>query len=263
MSAFNSILPINENSVQRTLEELDACTLDFEDLNKVTLNPLTCETQLLEHLAFSLDVSIEGLDEDEARAYLHNAREIKRYMGSVWAVNQAAKSVFGEAINVQPWNTYEGNPGTFKIDIEATKQKSVDEHNLSKAMRLINEVKRESAHLSDITIHMNTQGKAYVGAGTLSSLSTQLYPKIEHEMPLTVQNKVALNVQMFETVLIKPKLEEQINTSLNEHFAVASHTVDTMEVKPRVVESIHTTTQQNMAVGSHVIETIEVRAKGE
>lgn len=233
MSSFQTILPINEKAISQTLEELDADILRFEDLNKVTLNPLTCEAKLLEHLAFSLDVSIEGLDEDESRAYLHNAREIKRFIGSTWAVTKAAKSVFGEAIEIQSWEKYEGEPGTFKVDIEAKPNKSVDEHNLSKVMRLINEVKRESAHLSDITVHMNTQGKAHIGVGTLSSLRTQLYPKIEDEIPLMSHNKVAFAVQMYETALLKPKVVEQINTRVNKHFATASQMIETNEIRPK------------------------------
>lgn len=204
MSDFKSILPPNENLYERTIEELGASIFNFEELEKVTLDPMKCDPSLLPHLALDLDVSILGLDEDEARAYLVNAREIKRLTGSVWAVNKAASSVFGENIKVQPWNQVGTVPGTFKIEVDVTEQKSVTEENLNKTIRLIDAAKPESRHLAGITVNMKNNGAYKTNAVTTSSEVGFVYPKPLEDINSSLKNNVATTVYMIEKIVIKP-----------------------------------------------------------
>lgn len=206
MSDFKSILPPNEDLYERTIEELGASIFNFEELEKVTLDPMKCDASLLPHLALDLDVSILGLDEDEARAYLVNAREIKRLTGSVWAVNKAASSVFGENIKVKPWNKIGTVPGTFKIEVDVTEQKSVTEENLNKTIRLIDAAKPESRHLAGITVNMKNSGMYNTRAVTQTSEVGSVFPKALEDIETSINHKSAISVYMIEKTVIKPQV---------------------------------------------------------
>jgi phage tail P2-like protein len=201
---MSSILPLNEEQLQRDIEAIGTNTIAKFDENKLKVDPLNCDVSLLPHLAVDLDVSIAGLDETEARTYLQNAREIKKYIGSPYAVRKAAESIFGETIEVQPWYKHNGVPGTYKFDISVTANKTVDEENIAKTIRLVDEAKRESTHLSGITMYMKNSGFCTKALATQSS----------------------------ETVTILPKEIQGIECSANVFFASAIHTIETTTIRP-------------------------------
>ena len=145
-----SLLPVNESQEQRDLENITLNTLSKFDTSKLTINPLKCDVSLLPHLALALDVNIDGLDEDEQRAYLQNAREIKKYAGSVYAVKTAASSIFKD-VKLLQWFDYGGVPNRFKLDISAF-QKEVSLENIQKVRRLVEDAKRKSSHLESIDL---------------------------------------------------------------------------------------------------------------
>lgn len=205
MPNFNSILPVNEEAVERTIEELGSDIFNFDDLEKVTIDAMKCDAAVLPHLALDLDVSIVGLEIDEARVYLSNAREIKRLTGSVWAVNSAASSVFGKNIKVKPWNEIQTVPGTYKIEVDVTPSKSVNDENLNKVIKLIDEAKPESRHLAGITINMKSSGLFNHTLVSLSSENILVGPKIIEDINSSINYKVVATCMMIETATLKPK----------------------------------------------------------
>lgn len=205
MSEFISILPPNEEAALRTLEEYEAQSFDFKKLEKVTFEPLVCDKCLLPHLALDLDVNLAGLNEDEQRAYLHNAREIKRKIGTVWAVNSAASSIFKDNIKIRPWNEIGTPAGTYKIEVNATGEKEVNDENLNKTIKLIDEVKPKSRHLAGITINMkNSSAYEYATVTTASETITVLPQQLE-DVNVQVGKKVLLAVHSIEDLKIMPK----------------------------------------------------------
>ncbi len=199
-----SIIPLNENQKQRDVEIIGDSTLSKFDVKKVSVNPLTCHVSLLEHLALSLDVSIVGLDEDEARTYLQNAREIKKHIGSSYAVRKASESIYGNDIKVEPWNKYGGVPGTYKIIVEAN-EKPVTETNLNKTIRLIDKAKRVSTHLRGITINMKSSGLMSNACATQSSEGVTILPQVIENINMSLKKSVALTFYMIESIVLKPK----------------------------------------------------------
>lgn len=148
-----SLLPPNESKFQRQMEQVGQKVLDGLDVSKITLNPLTCESFMLPHLAVTLDVSIEGLEEDEARIYLQNAREIKKYGGSVFAVKKAIDSIFDEGKLIQ-WHEGGLKPHLFDVDVKlkAKPSKVYDSAKFEKAKELILEAKNVRSHLNAFRI---------------------------------------------------------------------------------------------------------------
>lgn len=201
---MSTLLPLNENQMQRDIETVGSNTLNKFDTSKLTINPLYCDVSVLEHLAFSLDVSIESLTESEARVYLQNAREIKKYIGSPYAVKKAASSIFGNDIKVQTWDKHNGVPGTYKILLDAN-EKPLTQNNINKAVKLIDQAKRKSAHLSAITINMKNSGMYKQSITSMSSEVVSIVPRKIEDMNLSLKQIKAVTVYMIETASIKPR----------------------------------------------------------
>ncbi|WP_294962038.1 phage tail protein [Sulfurimonas sp.] len=199
-----SIIPLRENKEQRDVEKVGEITLSKFNVKKVSVNPLECDILLLEHLALSLDINIAGLDENEARTYLQNAREIKKYIGTSYAVKKASEAIYGKDIKVEPWNKHSGVPGTYKIIIEANK-KPVTEANLNKTIRLIDYAKRVSTHLSGITINMKSSGLMSNACTTQSSEDVTILPQVIEDINMSLKENIALTFYMIESIVLKPK----------------------------------------------------------
>ena len=198
-----NLIPLNESDTQRVVEDVGTNTLSNIDISQLTVSPLDCDVSVLPHLALAFDVSIEGLQEQEARDYLQNAREIKKYIGSTYAVKKAASSIFGDDIEVLPWNKFGGEPCTYKFWINVN-EKPVNDENIEKTIKLVDIAKRTAAHLSGITVNMKNNGAYKTNAVTTSSEVGFVYPKPLEDINSSLKNNVATTVYMIEKIVIKP-----------------------------------------------------------
>lgn len=199
-----NLIPLNESNTQRVVEDIGTRTLERIDVSKLTVSPLDCDVSVLPHLAIAFDVSIEGLEEQEARDYLQNAREIKKYIGSTYAVKKAAASIFGDDIEVLPWNKFGGEPCTYKFWINVN-EKPVNDENINKTIKLVDIAKRTAAHLSGITVNMKNNGAYKTNAVTTSSEVGFIYPKPLEDINTSLKHNVANTVYMIEKTVIKPQ----------------------------------------------------------
>lgn len=198
-----NLIPLNESDTQRVVEDVGTNTLSNIDISQLTVSPLDCDVSVLPHLALAFDVSIEGLEEQEARDYLQNAREIKKYIGSTYAVKKAAASIFGDDIEVLPWNKFGGEPCTYKFWINVN-EKPVNDENIEKTIKLVDIAKRTAAHLSGITVNMKNNGAYKTNAVTTSSEVGFVYPKPLENINSSLKHNVATTVYMIEKIVIKP-----------------------------------------------------------
>lgn len=198
-----NLIPANEDVVEKSIEDIGTNTLAKFDTSKLTVNPLFCDVSLLPHLALSLDVSIVGLDETEARTYLQNAREIKKYIGSKYAVNKAASSIFGDKVKVEPWDAFKGVRGTYRVVVDVGSEKLNDE-NIAKCLKLVTDVKRKSTHFTNVVL----QNKAEVITSTafvlLEKESIEVRPKILNDIEQTLAASFKTRVQLIEQIQIQP-----------------------------------------------------------
>lgn len=198
-----NLIPLNESDTQRVVEDVGTNTLSNIDISKLTVSPLDCDVSVLPHLALAFDVSIEGLQEQEARDCLQNAREIKKYIGSTYAVKKAASSIFGDDIEVLPWNKFGGEPCTYKFWINVN-EKPVNDENIEKTIKLVDIAKRTAAHLSGITVNMKNNGAYKTSCFTTSSEVGFVYPKPLEDINTSLKHNVATTVYMIEKIVIKP-----------------------------------------------------------
>ncbi|EIY9839747.1 phage tail protein, partial [Campylobacter coli] len=106
-------LILNHHPKQSKAIDLSAKTR-FEDLKieSITNLAMRCDERLLPVLANAYDVSIDGLEEKEARKLISKALLLDRYNGTTWAIKEALSAVFPTAV-VKEWFNYGGKPYFF------------------------------------------------------------------------------------------------------------------------------------------------------
>lgn len=110
------LIPVNENVDLKAIDE--AIGDRFEQLNKFDLSlfPLSCEEEYLQHLAFMFDVDIGSISTVEAREILSKAITLKKFVGSVYYLEQMLSSLDGD-VKVKEWFNYGGEPYHFKLGL--------------------------------------------------------------------------------------------------------------------------------------------------
>ena len=118
-----SILPPNATETDIAVANLFLNKLNIDNSN-ISILPLTAKAEILPHLAVMFDVDISNLEESEARIYIHNALEIHKYKGTVYAVKKAINTVF-EIAELVEWFDRDLAAGLFDVDISVTTDLSI------------------------------------------------------------------------------------------------------------------------------------------
>ena len=88
-----SILPKHKSKFDKKFDELFGMELGRLDTGVINTLAASCPASLLPILAASLDVDIDGLDENAARGRVKSAFEIHYYSGTAWAVRKAVQAI--------------------------------------------------------------------------------------------------------------------------------------------------------------------------
>ncbi|EAH7127936.1 phage tail protein I [Campylobacter jejuni] len=133
----------------------------FEDLKieSITNLAMRCDERLLPVLANAYDVSIDGLNEKEARKLISKALLLDRYNGTAFAIKEALYAVFPTAV-VKEWFEYNGKPYFFKVKVSTTNV-SFDERSLNALERLIKNFKNVRSVLETIEIEVQSKNNSF------------------------------------------------------------------------------------------------------
>ncbi|EPB9221520.1 phage tail protein I [Campylobacter coli] len=153
-------LILNHHPKQSKAIDLSAKTR-FEDLKlaSITNLALNCDERLLPILANAYDVSIDGLNEKEARKLISKALLLDRYNGTAFAIKEALYAVFPTAV-VKEWFEYNGKPYFFKVKVSTTNV-SFDERSLNALERLIKNFKNVRSVLETIEIEVQSKNNSF------------------------------------------------------------------------------------------------------
>ncbi|MBZ7939027.1 phage tail protein [Campylobacter sp. W0014] len=153
-------LILNHHPLQSKAIDLSA-KKRFEDLNlaSITNLALNCDERLLSVLANAYDVSIDGLNEKEARKLISKALLLDRYNGTAFAIKEALYAVFPTAV-VKEWFEYNGKPYFFKVKVSTTNV-SFDERSLNALERLIKNFKNVRSVLETIEIEVQSKNNSF------------------------------------------------------------------------------------------------------
>ncbi|TKX29514.1 phage tail protein I [Campylobacter estrildidarum] len=156
---MNSLV-LNHHPLQSKVIDLSA-KKRFEDLNlaSITNLALNCDERLLSVLANAYDVSIDGLNEKEARRLLSKALMLKRHAGTTYAIKEALTAVFDTAL-VEEWFHYNGKPYFFKVKVTTT-NKPFDEASYKQLEKLVYEYKNVRSVLESIELRVQSNCDKY------------------------------------------------------------------------------------------------------
>jgi len=117
--------------------------------------------EILDEMAAALGLGWydRGAALTQKRAIIKSVNKVFKELGTPAAVKQVAQDYFGVA-TVEEWWEYGGDPGHFRIKIQA---QSITEDQLEAFSRILRWVKRASAHLDSIVAEEPVTGTLHVG----------------------------------------------------------------------------------------------------
>lgn len=145
------------------------------DLNTLW-SPDTCPVHLLPYLAraFSVDRWDRNWPEETKRQVIRDAWLIHRHKGTISALRRAIEPL-GYLIRVSEWWEFDGEPGTFKVDV-GTLDSGVTEEMYLEMERLIADAKPASRHLIGLNIIRDIHGYLYTGGVVCDGDVITVYP---------------------------------------------------------------------------------------
>lgn len=166
MADQNSIIP-DSLAIAPHLAAFDALAADRYsqlELDRVLtyLVDIVSESAL-EHLAHQFDVLgykgyRQAVTVEERREIIKNAIELKRYMGTVWAIRQAMKSVgYGGADLVEHAGVGPNGWAEFRVVSDLGENGGLTDDSAIQLTALINEYKNVRSHLLDISYKVTIQ----------------------------------------------------------------------------------------------------------
>jgi len=202
------LIPINESLDLKAVDE----TIDnrFNFLKEFDLNlfPLLCKKKYLPHLAFMFDVDINSLNEQATRELLSCAISLKKYIGSVYYLEEMLK-ILSEDIKVKEWFTYGGEPYYFKVQVKAD-TKAITKEFYEKLEKAINEYKNVRSVLEKIVITTKVNlGKKYA-FGCLSGESIEVRPLLVKQLKTKAIKNYSLACSLEESINVNLIIGDQI-----------------------------------------------------
>ena len=177
---MSRLLPTNQKSKEQRFAEFVDESL-IQDNSVITLDPLTCHSSLLEHIALGFGASISGMNKKEARLYLSKIEIVKTQRGTAGAVEDALSVTFEDAKLVEWFEAVDLDKGDFRVDVtvKADTKERYDKRKFALSKRLINEAKNVRSNLADFEIklpesHCNIE--VYGGGVVAANLSCEVEP---------------------------------------------------------------------------------------
>ena len=196
------LIPVNESEDLKVTDK--SVDNRFEFLKNFDLNlfPKSCKKEYLSHLAFLFDVDIRALSETETREILSRAITLKKYIGSVYYLEQML-NIFDKEVSVKEWFSYAGQPYYFKVEVQSS-NKSIDAKFYEDLEKQILKYKNVRSVLDVIVINLKTNLKEKYAMATLTGEDIQV-------LPYTVRN---LNFSQKEIYATAIKISECITLNL-------------------------------------------------
>lgn len=148
------------------------------DLTKLLIYRVdTVEASALPHLVdqFDLEDFVDATTpETTVRRLIKQAIELRRYMGTPWAVRRTLEA-FGADVDLVEWwqEAPRGTPHTFAVT--AWFERGLDEDDFDKVGKLVRWTKRTSQH-EDVRVGYRTRGGEYIAAFAQSGETVTIYP---------------------------------------------------------------------------------------
>ena len=172
-----SLLPSHKSKFDKKLDEFFKAELEGLDISLINTMALSCHPNLVPLLAKSFDIDISGLSTKSARSLMQNAFSIHYYLGTVYGLKKALKSLDMD-IAVTEWYEYGGKPYHFKASINASKT-GINFSDLKRLDEIINEYKNvrsicQSVEISQSIEVMQKSKSAFISGEEIEILPYQI-----------------------------------------------------------------------------------------
>ncbi|ARU88285.1 phage tail protein I [Pseudomonas sp. M30-35] len=178
MNKYSSLMPSNSTALERAaaqaLASIERVPIPLRDL----WNPNTCPADLLPYLAwaFSVDRWDTNWSVATKRKAIQGAYFIHAHKGTIGALRRVVEPL-GYLIEVLEWweTAPPGEPGTFQL-VVGVLETGITEEMYTELVRLIDDAKPVSRHLTGLAISLETTGTTYIGASMNDGETVTVYP---------------------------------------------------------------------------------------
>lgn len=172
------LLPSNATLLEKRAAECLQAAVQNPLVIPDLINPNSCPEALLPYLAwaFSVDKWDENWSEDVKRIAIKQSFYIHKYKGTISAIKRVIEPI-GYLVELKEWwqETPNADAGTFKLIIEVT-ESGLNEQTYNELVRLIDDVKPVSRHLTSLAISVSPSGDLTAFWGQNCGEVISIYP---------------------------------------------------------------------------------------
>lgn len=173
------LLPVGATALEKRAAEVLQQAVENPILIADLINPDRCPESFLPYLAwaYSVDKWDEAWTEEVKRLAIKQSYFIHQHKGTIAAVKRVIEPI-GYLIDLKEWfNTKpQGKPGSFSLTVEVP-ESGLNEQTYNELVRLINDVKPVSRHLTNLAIAISPTGLLHHQIGQQIGEIMTIYPQ--------------------------------------------------------------------------------------
>lgn len=154
------LLPIGSTTLEKHAAEILKSAIENPIIIAELINPDRCPAHLLPYLAwaFSVDKWDESWSEEVKRIAIKQSYFVHKHKGTIAAVKRVIEPI-GYLVELKEWfqTQPQGKAGTFSLTVEVP-ESGLNEQTYNELVRLVNDVKPVSRHLSQLAIAISPTG---------------------------------------------------------------------------------------------------------
>ncbi|ODS44607.1 phage tail protein I [Pasteurella multocida] len=178
MTTNQTLLPTGSTTLEKRAAQIMKSAVENPIIIADLINPDRCPVNLLPYLAwaFSVDKWDENWSEEVKRIAIKQSFFIHKHKGTIVAVKRVVEPI-GYLVELKEWfqTQPQGTAGTFSLTVEVS-ETGLNEHTYNELVRLVNDVKPVSRHLSQLAIAVSPTGTMHAFLAQNSGEIISVYP---------------------------------------------------------------------------------------
>lgn len=155
-----TLLPTGSTTLEKRAAQIMKSAVENPIIIADLINPDRCPAHLLPYLAwaFSVDKWDENWSEEVKRIAIKQSFFIHKHKGTIGAIKRVVEPI-GYLVELKEWfeTQPQGTAGTFSLTVEVS-ETGLNEQTYNELVRLVNDVKPVSRHLSQLAIAVSPTG---------------------------------------------------------------------------------------------------------
>ncbi|MCX4025104.1 phage tail protein I, partial [Endozoicomonas sp. SM1973] len=228
-----SLLPSNASPLEQALSDNTQRFSDIPAYPNSVWNPDTCSDNCLPWLAWALSVDEwdEAWEEQTKRNVIKASIEVHRHKGTLGAVKKALAAT-GVDITVTEWFEYNGQPYTFKADVNL-ETRGLTEKEYENINRLIKQTKNVRSHF-DLTIYLTNKAKVpRLATSCQQGQQTTVIPHLTKQIDSQFCSCLTSGYQTVAKHTVLPKITTHLESQLCRFAASGFQSINILTIRPK------------------------------